>query len=141
MHKSLTLLHTLTLLYRKVQQRPSSKNPCPNLSGLIWLFISIEDWWWWRWIAGRTYMLREVKLVIKYYTQVSCSFSWGQWRWTKLNVNFLWDSQVGWENKEFSCWKIDLKVLIPNPSTVEYHQHNSNRRTHENRLSHLKEVV
>ena len=55
-------------------------------------------------------MLREIELVINHNPKVSCRFSWGQWRWIKLNVNILWDSWIGWEYQELSFQKIELKV-------------------------------
>ena len=84
-----------------------------------------------------------MELVINYN-----SFSWGQWRWIKQDVNILWDSKMGWEFQELSFWQIELQVSFPHPnwniteacrnwsrccgvigggrtSTVEYHLHSS----------------
>ena len=112
MHKSLTLLHTLTLLYRKVQQRLSSKIPVQIC--LVWfgsLFpLKIDDGDGelqaertcsekWNWSSSITPKFRAVLVG-------------SQCRWTKLDGNILWDSRIGWEYKELSFGKIELKVSI-----------------------------
>ena len=57
-----------------------------------------------------------MNLVIKYNSQVSCIFSWGQWGRTELDVNILWDSRVALEHEKLSFRKIELKVTIHHPS-------------------------
>ena len=53
------------------------------------------------------------EVVIKYNSQVSCIIR-GQWRWTELDVNILWDNRVGWDSNQRRAFP-----KIPNSDSIE----------------------